>query len=69
MVQGVFMAEFTNEDRNGHVRTYIKIEPGERIKLCRCSKSSTYPFCDSTHKTLDIKEGPVIIEVVEKKLV
>jgi CDGSH-type Zn-finger protein len=62
------MSEFTNEDRNGHLRTYVKIASGERIKLCRCSKSSTYPFCDSTHKTLGTKEGPIIIEVFEKKM-
>lgn len=60
------MAQFTNEEHKGHLRTFVKIEPGEKIKLCRCSKSTTYPYCDGSHSTLEITEGPVFIEVVTK---
>lgn len=55
------MAEITNEDRNGHIRTTLKLEPGERVKLCRCQKSSEYPFCDGAHKALDNTIGPAVI--------
>lgn len=63
------MPEYINEDRNGHIRTTIKIHVGERVKLCRCQKSLIYPFCDETHKHLDTDAGPVVIEVIpmEKK--
>jgi CDGSH-type Zn-finger protein len=60
------MAEFTNEEHNGHLRTYVKIEPDERIKLCRCYKSTTFPICDGSHKSLDGTIGPVIVEVKNK---
>jgi CDGSH-type Zn-finger protein len=60
------MAEFTNEEFHGHIRTYVKIEPDEKIKLCRCSKSTTYPFCDGNHKELESTVGPVFIEVISK---
>jgi len=53
-----------NEDREGHLRSIVQIQPGERVKLCRCMKSKEMPFCDGTHKTLsDTNAGPVIVEV------
>ena len=58
------MPTISNEDRDGHLRTTIFIQPGERVKLCRCMNSKEMPFCDGTHKTLsDTNAGPVIVEV------
>lgn len=32
------------------------IEKTDRVSLCRCSKTSSPPFCDSTHKTCDFEK-------------
>ena len=56
------MPEYSSEERNGHLRTTVKINPGERIKLCRCLKSKEFPFCDGIHNTMEGAIGPVIIE-------
>lgn len=55
------MAEHTTEDRQGHPRTTVKLQPGERVALCRCFFSKEFPFCDGTHKQHPGK-GPVIVE-------
>lgn len=55
------MAEIRNEEVNGRIRTTVHLEPGERIKLCRCHKSAEYPLCDHAHKQLDGNIGPVVI--------
>jgi CDGSH-type Zn-finger protein len=58
------MPTFINEDREGHLRTVIALQPGERVKLCRCMKSKEFPFCDGVHKTLEGNPaGPVVVEV------
>lgn len=59
------MAIHETEERNGKLRTVMKLEPGERIALCRCMRSAEFPFCDGTHKTLDGNAGPAIIEALE----
>ncbi len=56
------MATVTTEERNGHVRTTVALEPGERCSLCRCFKSEKFPLCDGTHKTLQGNWGPVIVQ-------
>jgi CDGSH-type Zn-finger protein len=65
------MPEHTTEDRNGHPRTEVKLEKAEVVALCRCFASGNFPFCDSTHKTLDSTVGPVIVhapkEPVDRK--
>lgn len=53
--------DIKTQDRNGHIRTTIHLENGERLKLCRCQKSAEYPFCDGTHKTLDNNIGPAVV--------
>ena len=58
------MPTVSNEDREGHLRTTIQVQPGERVKLCRCMRSKEMPFCDGTHKSLSgTNAGPVIVEV------
>jgi len=37
---------FVLKDANGNI-----IPTGEYIKLCRCGKSKTQPFCDNSHRT------------------
>ncbi len=44
------MATHETEERNGKLRTVMKLEPGERVALCRCMRSKDFPFCDGTHK-------------------
>lgn len=56
------MATFTNEDRNGRLRTTMQLQPGERVKLCRCWRSATFPFCDESHKQVADGHGPLIVE-------
>lgn len=55
------MPEHITEDRNGHLRTTVKLQPGEAVHLCRCWQSKTFPFCDGTHKQLPNNQGPVIV--------
>lgn len=57
------MASFHNEEHHGHLRTILKILPSEKVKLCRCSKSATYPYCDGAHKEYEFQTGPLIVEV------
>jgi len=56
------MAIVTNEDRKGHIRTTVVLEPGERVLLCRCFKSEIFPFCDGKHKEFDNTIGPVAVQ-------
>jgi CDGSH-type Zn-finger protein len=55
------MAEYSTEERNGHPRTTVRLQPGERIALCRCFGSKQFPFCDGTHREHPGR-GPVIVE-------
>ncbi len=57
------MATFTNEDRNGRIRTTMQLQPGERVKLCRCWRSKIFPYCDESHKQVADGHGPLIVEV------
>jgi CDGSH-type Zn-finger protein len=56
------MPEITSAEKNGHIRHMVNLEPGEKVMLCRCNKSSTYPFCDITHSKSNDELGPVIVE-------
>ena len=56
------MAEINTEERMGHLRTTVQLEPGEKVLLCRCFLSKTFPLCDVTHKHHDIQAGPVLVE-------
>ncbi len=57
------MAEFTTVEKNGHFRHIFQLKPGERVSLCRCYASKTFPFCDGSHKTMPHNIGPVVVEV------
>lgn len=59
------MAVHQTEEREGKLRTVLKLEPGERVAICRCLQSKNFPFCDGTHKTLpNSKAGPAIVEAL-----
>ncbi|MFN7019495.1 MAG: CDGSH iron-sulfur domain-containing protein [Fimbriimonadales bacterium] len=58
------MAIHETEERNGKLRTTMKLNPGERVALCRCMKSADFPFCDGTHKQLECNTGPIIVEAL-----
>jgi CDGSH-type Zn-finger protein len=53
------MAKVTTEERDGRVRNTVELEPGEQVWLCRCWKSSRFPFCDGSHKQVEGKVAPV----------
>ena len=39
----------------------IQIKTGETVALCRCWKSKKFPFCDGTHRKLELEEGPIVV--------
>ena len=59
------MAIHETEERNGKLRTVMKLEPGERVALCRCMRSAEFPFCDGTHKSIEGSAGPAIVEALK----
>ncbi|MBG0771274.1 MAG: CDGSH iron-sulfur domain-containing protein, partial [Anaerolineaceae bacterium] len=50
-------------EKNGHIRTHVKMTRGEAISLCRCWKSTKFPLCDGSHNALDSDLGPAVITV------
>jgi len=60
------MAEMGTKEKNGYLKTWVTLEPGEKISLCRCWKSKTFPLCDHSHK-LEGTQGPVSITVRSEK--
>ncbi|MBI5302307.1 MAG: CDGSH iron-sulfur domain-containing protein [Chloroflexi bacterium] len=56
------MATYSTENRNGHLRTTVHLEPGEKVSLCRCFKSKEFPICDGTHKQEPNSIGPVVVQ-------
>lgn len=60
------MATHETIERNGKLRTTLKLEPGERVALCRCMHSKNFPFCDGTHNKIEGSTGPVIVEALRE---
>ena len=61
------MAKHSTEDRFGHLRTTVELEPGERVALCRCMKSKDFPFCDGTHKEQPGNFGPLVVQAPKEE--
>ena len=52
------------ETQSGDIpRTFVKLQPGEKIALCRCYGSKKFPLCDGTHREHPGK-APAIVEAV-----
>lgn len=58
------MPEITSAEKNGHIRHTVKIQPGEKVMLCRCYRSEKFPICDISHAKCQDELGPVIVEAV-----
>ncbi len=56
------MATHSTVEQDGHLRTTVQLEPGERVALCRCFKSKKFPFCDGSHRQEQSQVGPVIVQ-------
>ncbi len=59
------MAEAETKGTEGNPKTTVKLEPGEKVSLCRCFASKEFPYCDGRHRQHEGK-GPVIVEAAEK---
>jgi CDGSH-type Zn-finger protein len=55
------MAQIEAAGTPEHPRHIVKLEPGERVSLCRCFASHRFPFCDGTHNQHPGR-GPVVVE-------
>jgi CDGSH-type Zn-finger protein len=58
------MPEITSAEKNGHIRHNVRIQPGEKVLLCRCYKSATFPLCDIAHQKCQDELGPIFVEAV-----
>jgi CDGSH-type Zn-finger protein len=59
------MPEVTTAEKNGHIRHTVTIEAHEKVMLCRCYKSATFPFCDISHAKCAGEVGPVIVQTAQ----
>ena len=61
------MPDITSAEKNGHIGHFIKLQPGEKILLCRCYKSATFPLCDLVHQKYEGTFGPLVVEAVKQE--
>ncbi len=61
------MPEVTSIEKEGHIRHIFKLRPSEKVFLCRCYKSETFPFCDGAHRKTADHFGPIIVEIVPEE--
>ena len=59
------MPEITSAEKNGHIGHFVKLQPGEKVLLCRCYKSTTFPLCDMVHQKDNNTMGPLIVEALK----
>jgi CDGSH-type Zn-finger protein len=59
------MPEIKSAEKNGHIGHFVKLQPGEKVMLCRCYKSATFPLCDLVHQKFQDTLGPLIVEAVK----
>jgi CDGSH-type Zn-finger protein len=55
-------------EQNHEPRCELTLSPGEKISLCRCWQSEKFPYCDGSHKKLDLATpvGPAVVRCIEK---
>jgi CDGSH-type Zn-finger protein len=53
------------QDHEQPQRATLTIKAGERLALCRCWQSKTFPLCDGAHRAVNEEQGcclgPVIV--------
>ena len=54
----------TQTQGTDHPVTTVKLEPGEKVALCRCFASNKFPFCDGSHKEHPGR-GPAVVEAAK----
>jgi CDGSH-type Zn-finger protein len=54
-------------EKNGHIGHIVKLQLGERVLLCRCYKSATFPLCDLVHAKHEGTFGPLVVEAVKEE--
>jgi CDGSH-type Zn-finger protein len=59
------MPEITRAEKNGHIGHLVKLQPGEKVLLCRCYRSATFPLCDLVHGKHDDTLGPLVVEAAK----
>ena len=46
-------------------RQSLEVVPEQRVALCRCWRSKTFPLCDGSHRALNEEQthpvGPIIV--------
>lgn len=42
-------------------RDEIILGTDEKVALCRCWQSKKFPYCDGSHRELDLHKGPVTV--------
>ncbi len=40
----------------------VSIKSNEKLVLCRYFESTKFPFCDESHRKLQLDKGPIIVE-------
>lgn len=52
---------------NHPARVEIILKPGEKVSICRCWRSTKFPFCDGAHRAYCEQSsenvGPAIVKV------
>jgi CDGSH-type Zn-finger protein len=61
------MPHITSAEKNGHIGHIIKLQPGEKVLLCRCYRSATFPLCDLVHGKYQDTFGPLVVEAVKEQ--
>lgn len=60
------MPNITSAEKNGHIGHFVKLQPGEKVLLCRCYKSATFPLCDLVHQKHEGTFGPLVVEAMKE---
>jgi CDGSH-type Zn-finger protein len=48
-----------------HPITSVKLDKGDKVALCRCFKSTKFPYCDGAHRN-EPGKGPALVQAPEE---